>query len=301
MSQTLRTVRWLLLALLACSPLAARPANNVLASHPGGVSVSAEDLMDELQRLPPAAQKQALSRPADAARLAQNILIRRELAQQAEREGLAADPRIAAALRAARERVLMEAMLARAEGQIPERAVLERLARNHYDAAPAKFDVPEQVRVRHILVAAKSCQPQAKAQELLAQARQPGADFAALAVAHSDDPGSAARGGDLGFFPRGRMARAFEDAAFALKQPGDLSGVVETEIGFHVIRLEERKPATRQPFEEVSDTLVKSLAESEARARRQEALDKITGSVQFDSAAIEALVAGRVAPSRGAN
>jgi peptidyl-prolyl cis-trans isomerase C len=257
--------------------------------------------LDELQRLPPAAQKQALSRPADTARLAQNILIRRELARQAELAGLQNDARVAATLRAARERVLMDAMLARAEGQMPERAVLERLARNQYDAAPAKFDVPEQVRVRHILISAKSCEPKAKAQELLARARQSGADFAALAAANSDDPGSAAQGGDLGFFPRGRMTKAFEDAAFALKKPGDLSDVVETEFGFHVIRLEERKPATRQPFGEVSDALVKSLAESEARVRRQEALDKITGSVQFNQEAIEAFVAGRRTAERGAN
>lgn len=296
-----RTTRWLVMFLLVLVPLAARPANNVVASLPGGVSVSTEDLSEELNRLPAAARTQALSRPADAARLAQNILIRRELALQAEREGLAADPRVAAALRAARERVLMDAMLARAEGQPPERAVLERLARNQYDAAPDKFDVPEQVRARHILISAKSCEPQARAKEVLAKARLPGADFAALAVAYSDDPGSAAKGGDLGFFPRGRMAKAFEDAAFALKQPGDVSEVVETEFGLHVIRLEERKPATRQPFEEVRDSIVKGLAESESRSRRQGALDRITGSVQFNVEAIEAFVAERGPAERRAN
>lgn len=182
--------------------------------------------------------------------------------------------------------------MARAEGAAADRAALERLARNQYDAEPQKFDTPEQVRVRHILVSAKACEPEAKARELLAKARQPGTDFAALAKENSDDPGSAARGGDLGFFARGQMTAAFEKAAFALKQPGDLSEVVKTEFGYHVIRLEERKAAERQPFEAVRDNLVKGLAESESRARRQVVLDQITAAIQFDRDAIEAVAAG---------
>jgi peptidyl-prolyl cis-trans isomerase C len=271
-------------------------ADPVVASVRGGASITADELMSEVLRLPAPAQAQALARPADLAQAAQNLAIRRELARQAEADSLPNDPAVAAALRSARERVLAEAALARLEGKAPDKAALERLARSQYDASPEKFETPEQVRVRHILVSAKACEAEARARDLLAQARQPGADFAALAKANSDDPGSAARGGDLGFSARGKMAPAFEAAAFALKQPGDLSDVVKTEFGYHVIRLEERKPASRQPFEAVREGLVKSLAEGEARNRRQEAVERIAAGVQVDQGVIEGLVASRGKP-----
>src|SRR4029077_12192443 len=78
-----------------------------------------------------------------------------------------------------------------------------------------------------------------------------GGDFAALAKQYSQDPGSAANGGDLNFFPKGQMVPAFETAAFALK-PGETSGLVETPFGFHIIKLAERRPARTVPLQEVS-------------------------------------------------
>ncbi len=249
--------------------------------------------MGEVLRLPPPAQAQLMASPPDLANFAQNLAIRRELARQAEADGLQNDPATAVALRAARDQVLAEVALARAEGPPPDPAALERLARNQYDAAPEKFSTPEQVRVSHILIHAKACDAEAHAREVLALARQPGADFAALAREKSDDPATAARGGDLGFFSRGKMAAAFENAAFALKQPGELSDVVRTEFGYHIIRLEERKPASRQPFEAVRDSLVKGLAEGESRTRRRQVIDKLNAGLELDREAIEALVAAR--------
>jgi peptidyl-prolyl cis-trans isomerase C len=292
----LATFRLCLLLGLVSASSVALSADPVVASVRGGASITADELMSEVLRLPAPAQAQALARAADLAQAAQNLAIRRELARQAEADSLPNDPAVAAALRSARERVLAEAALARLEGKAPDKAALERLARSQYDASPEKFETPEQVRVRHILVSAKACEAEARARDLLAQARQPGADFAALAKANSDDPGSAARGGDLGFSARGKMAPAFEAAAFALKQPGDLSDVVKTEFGYHVIRLEERKPASRQPFEAVREGMVKSLAEGEARNRRQEAVERIAAGVQVDQGVIEGLVASRGKP-----
>jgi peptidyl-prolyl cis-trans isomerase C len=266
-------------------------AEGTVASVRGGASITSADLIGEVLLVPPRAQAQVVAHPADLANFAQNMLVRRELARQAEVDRLQNDPAIAAALSAARERVLAEAMLTRAGGNPPEQAALERLARNQYDAAPEKFTTPEEVRVSHILIHAKACEAEARAREVLALARQPGADFAALAKEKSDDAASAAKGGDLGFFSRGKMAPAFESAAFALKQPGQLSDVVKTEFGYHVIRLEERKPAARQPFEAVREGLMKNFTESEARARRQQVLDRVNAGIEIDQKAIEALVA----------
>lgn len=110
-----------------------------------------------------------------------------------------------------------------------------------------KFEIPEQVRARHILVkvdgkadAAAKDAARKKAEELLIQVKG-GADFAELAKKNSDCP-SAPKGGDLGFFPHGQMVEPFDKAVFALK-PGEVSVVIETQFGYHVIKLEERKDA----------------------------------------------------------
>lgn len=145
------------------------------------------------------------------------------------------------------------------------------------------FSVPEQVRARHILVKvppdadadAKSA-ARKQAEDLLAQVKA-GGDFAALAKEHSGDPGSAAKGGDLGLFGRGRMTPAFEDAAFAL-QAGGLSDVVETPFGFHIIKVEEHQSASVKPLDAVRDQIADTLRNERAfaLARKQAEADRRT-------------------------
>ncbi len=140
-----------------------------------------------------------------------------------------------------------------------------------------RFTDVEEVRARHILVkvppkaddAAKT-KARAEADGLLKQI-QGGADFAALAQAHSADTVSAANGGDLGFFPRGRLVPTFDAAAFAL-EPGAVSDLVETPFGFHIIKVEEKKPGGPRPFEAVRDQIVLELmAERSLELARKQA------------------------------
>jgi peptidyl-prolyl cis-trans isomerase D len=144
-----------------------------------------------------------------------------------------------------------------------------------------KFTEPEQVRARHILIkvaadagADAKDAARKKAEELLAKVKA-GADFAALAKESSEDPGSAAKGGDLGLFVRGRMTPAFEEAAFAL-QAGGVSDVVETPFGFHVIKVEEHRPGGVKPLDAVHDEIADSLKQerSLALARKQAEEDR---------------------------
>jgi len=121
-----------------------------------------------------------------------------------------------------------------------------------YEENKAKFALPEQVRARHILRklgAGSSDAERQAARELLEDIRrqvEAGGDFAALAREHSED-GSAERGGDLGFFGPGMMVKTFEQAAFALS-PGEISDIVETHFGLHLIQLLERKPGGLAPL-----------------------------------------------------
>jgi peptidyl-prolyl cis-trans isomerase C len=141
----------------------------------------------------------------------------------------------------------------------------EKAAKEFYDKNPEQFEEPEQIRASHVLVkvekgADEKTKAEAKkeADQVLADAKA-GKDFAVLAKDHSDDPGSKANGGDLDFFVKGQMVPAFEEAVMKLQKPGDLSGVVETVYGFHVIKLTEKKPSRVIPFADVKDDLVDFL------------------------------------------
>ena len=149
----------------------------------------------------------------------------------------------------------------------------------YYEAHKKEFENPEMVRARHILVAVKpDATPEQKeaakkkAEEIQAKAKA-GEDFAKLASENSDDPGSKAKGGDLGFFTTGSMVGKFEQAAFALK-PGEVSGVVETEFGYHIIKQEERKPAEQQSYESVKEQVKARCLQATQQERLNAFLEK---------------------------
>jgi peptidyl-prolyl cis-trans isomerase D len=135
--------------------------------------------------------------------------------------------------------------------ELPE----EDIRREYERERDTRFARQEQRRASHILLKVEASAPPAevervrrRAEKLLAQARG-GADFAELARAHSEDPGSAAQGGDLGFFGRGAMVAEFESAAFALPA-GQISDLVRSSFGFHIIKVTGEQPAGVVPFEE---------------------------------------------------
>lgn len=135
--------------------------------------------------------------------------------------------------------------------------------KDFYDKNPDKFKQDEQVRASHILIhvdqhadAATKAKAKAQIESILKQARG-GADFAALARKYSQD-GSAAQGGDLNYFSRGQMVPPFETAAFGLKV-GQISDVVTTEFGYHIIKVTDHKPARTVPFEEAKPQIAQYL------------------------------------------
>ena len=167
--------------------------------------------------------------------------------------------------------------------------------RDAYEARRHEFDRPEEVRARHILVRkATEGEERDDPVEVLTKAREryeAGETFADLATELSDDPGSKANGGDLGFFPRGRMVAAFEEAAFSL-EPGTLSEIVESSFGHHLILVEEKRAAELVPFEEAREQIARDLALSEAaeeaaRARAEEIGGRLRGGEKLVDVARE--------------
>jgi peptidyl-prolyl cis-trans isomerase C len=163
-------------------------------------------------------------------------------------------------------------------------AVTEAEARKYYDENPNEFTIPEQVRASHILISTEATDPNADPNQVKSQAREKaegllkqvrdGADFAALAKENSACP-SASEGGDLGMFARDRMVPPFEQAAFGLKV-GEVSDVVETEFGFHIIKVTERQDPNTVTFAAAKDRLVNRLEMRKA----QTAFNKYVAALQ---------------------
>jgi peptidyl-prolyl cis-trans isomerase D len=173
-------------------------------------------------------------------------------------------------------------------------------ARKYYDEHQSEFASPEQRHAAHILLTVAATAPQAeqdavkaKAEQLLKQARQNPEKFAELARQNSQDPGSAVNGGDLGVFGRGMMVKPFEDAVFALK-PGEISALVKSDFGYHIIRLIAIKAANPTPFADVSAMVLGKLRQQKAADSFAELADKFSNTVyeQSDTLKPAATLAG---------
>ncbi|MBV8478290.1 MAG: peptidyl-prolyl cis-trans isomerase [Acidobacteriaceae bacterium] len=139
------------------------------------------------------------------------------------------------------------------------------------------YRTPERVKVRHILIktqgkpASEVPAQKAKAEDILKQLQR-GGDFAAIAKKDSEDPGSAAKGGELGWIVRGQTVPQFEKAAFSLK-PGEMSGVIQTDYGFHILQVEDKQAAHTQSFDEVKPQLVLEAQKQVAGDNFKKAVD----------------------------
>ena len=165
-------------------------------------------------------------------------------------------------------------------------AVSEEQLRQVYQQNLDRYRTQERVRARHILLKttgkseAEVKAIQAKAEDLLKQLRG-GADFAALAKQHSEDPGSAAKGGDLDWITRGQTVPVFEQAAFSLK-PNELSNVIKTEYGFHIVQVLEKAAAGVRPFEEVKASIAEESKLQGVYERMQELADRARAELLKD-------------------
>lgn len=154
----------------------------------------------------------------------------------------------------------------------------EKEIKEFYEKNRARYDEPEQVKASHILIRLK---PKATAQEkaerkkhaemILAKAKKKGADFAALASQYGEDP-TKSRGGDLGFFTKGRMVKAFEEGVWKLKK-NQISALIETQFGFHIVKKMDHKKARKKPYAEVREQIERSLKARKRNTAIREALN----------------------------
>jgi len=167
--------------------------------------------------------------------------------------------------------------------------------RDFYDRNLNRYQVDERVRASHIILMtmgkseAEVKQVEAQANEVLQKVKA-GGDFAELAKQYSEDPGNKDKGGDLGWVVRGQMVPAFEQATFAL-QPGQISDVVKTEYGYHIIKVHERDTAHMQSFDEVKDQIRQEIGQEKQQLERMRKMDEAVAVARKFGADVDA--AGR--------
>lgn len=254
-----------------------------------GAEVTPDDIRAVAQRMAEPSRFATLSKEGNVQRLAEEILLRRLLAQQAEKAALDQDVVVQAQLRQARERVLSDARLAAIEAAAhPGAEALARYASDLYRGDPGKYQGPEQWRASHILfMPSQGGNPRERAQRVQDELRK-GIAFEQLARHHSDDKGSAPLGGDLGWFGKGAMVKEFQAALEALKNPGEVSGLVETSFGVHLIKLEGHRKAGQRTFEEVREDIEKGVLNQRQSDARQAAVKEALKTATTNPTAIQA-------------
>jgi len=222
----------------------------------------------------------------------ENVMVSRKLAEEGRVLGLDKDKVIQKEMRQAADRVLGLRRLEALEAAL-KKPDFSAAAQERYLTKKTEFFIPETVRASHVLVIVKEGRTDEEARTLAESVRKKalsGADFSALAKEFSDDPSKEKNDGDLGFFGRKQMVKPFEDAVFALTKPGDISPVVKSQFGYHVIRLTEKRLEGQKPFDEVKDGLIKELREkfiADAKAAHISTI-KNDKSIVVNEAAIEA-------------
>lgn len=190
------------------------------------------------------------------------------------------------------ERMRVQYVVLSGEALAATEPVTEAELKQAYEANASRYKADEQRRASHILIQvepdAKPAVREAarkKAEEILAEVRKSPGSFAELAKKYSQDPGSAEKGGDLGYFDRGMMVKPFADAVFALGKVGDISGVVKSDYGYHIIELTGIQPGRTRTLDDVRKELTAELQKQKAARAYAEASERFSNLVfeQADS------------------
>jgi len=283
---------WILLA--APLSLMANPASAQGLSDGRG-NVTQEQVRAELMALPEGTRSKMTREQMNL--MINSMLLDRRLAEAAKAAGMADQPEVRARIERVTRDILvrsyLDAEMAKAAKSLPD---LTAVAKERYMANLSTYVLPEAIRVAHILIAVNEdegkldADAKAKATQVLKQLRE-GADFAELAKEQSEDFGSKRLGGEIrGWSEKGKFVPAFEEAAFALK-PGEVSELVRTRFGYHIIKLLEKREARQLSFDEVKEPILAGLRNEMLGKKRKEFLKAFEGTkpIVLDDATFEAL------------
>lgn len=247
-------------ALFACKPGEQAKSGGTILADVNGNAITTEDFKNEVDRLPPYLKPMVQS-PEGKKELLDSMVVREIILEQAKKDGVDKSKEVTDRLEDLRKRLIVETYLKKKVEQ--DAVVSDAELKKFYDENKDKFKSGEQVRASHILVKTEK-----EAADILAQLKG-GAKFEDLAKKFSTDS-TGAKGGDLGWFSKGAMVPEFDKVVFGLKE-GQLSGVVKTQFGFHIIKLTGQRPAGVRTFDEVKDQIKSTLLPS----KQQEIFQKM--------------------------
>jgi len=240
----------LALSLCACKPATteqAKKEGKTLAEVNGNV-ITTQDFQTEVDRLPPYLKPMVQSSEGKR-ELLESMIVREIVLEQAKKDGIDKDKEVADRMEDLRKRLIVETYLKKKVEK--EAQISDAEMKKFYDENKEKFKAGDQVKASHILVKTEE-----EAKDVLAKLKG-GAKFDELAKKVSTDS-SAAKGGDLGWFPKGAMVPEFEKVAFSLKE-GETSGIVKTQFGYHIIMVTGKRPAGITPYEDVKEQIRANL------------------------------------------
>lgn len=291
MSMSKSALALALAAVVGAASMAASAAGSDALVKRGDLKITQQDFADFFEvAVPSDARAEILKDDARLRRTLAEYYVLRQLALEATEAGYDRDPGFLKQLNHQRNEMLARFYLAElARKHKPD---LAKLAKERYLDQKASFAVPAEVDASHVLIAINDKRDEkaalARAQEVLAKAKK-GEAFDKLAEEYSDDPSAKSNKGDLGFFQADRMVKPFADAAFALKNKGDLSEPVKSQFGYHVIRLNDRKPGRQKPFEEVQAQIEEQIGAELSKTYIEQELSRVRGyDVKIDDEALKA-------------
>jgi peptidyl-prolyl cis-trans isomerase C len=274
----------------AAAPAASGDSGAAIAKF-GGKALSEQELRTELDRLN-RRSRQSLEDKDRLRQFVENHVLSRLIYAEGEKRGYAKDPEVQRQVEDLEHRLVIQKVMQEHQSA----PVTDEEVKAYYDAHPEEFTT-DRVKASHILV-----KEEPLAKEIKEKLDKDPSQFDALAKEHSIDRSNSSKGGDLGFFGRGRMVKEFEDAAFGLTEDGQISPIVSTRFGYHIIKRTGRENGSPKPFDEVKNQIRIRLINDKRRAQTEQFLDKIKkdAALQIDDQALASFDVMKGAPPESA-
>jgi len=259
-----------------------------------GVQLAVEDIERYiLENIPPERRAGVLARPNVFKEMVETLFVIKSLATEATAHPDFDQRQARWAAQMVLDRRLVNEFRSRYVGDLMQDIDWDAIAKETYAVEKQSYKTTERVGASHILLKAEGRSVE-EARALIAELRQralDGEDFAALALEYSDDPSAKNNSGSLGYFGRGKMVPAFEETAFAMQEVGEISDIVESQFGLHIIRLDGKEPAGVKPFEDVKQEIIDSAMKSRANQLWQDKVIRVRSAAgsYINEAAIDGL------------